>query len=153
MGALPDLFRHVDNLRPVIGLAPSHRDVHALSHPARRARAAAARVGVSCFELYRSGDVRTIGVTMLCGVVNFPSFHACLALMTAHACRDSRLAVPARIWNALVIVSAIPMGGHYIVDLMAGAGVFAALALIAARCQRLQPWPRQVDCDPHTTPA
>ena len=63
------------------------------------------------------------------GLVTFPSFHTALALMTAAAWRDNRhLRWPMIVWNAVVIVSTVPIGGHYLIDLIAGAllwlGVF-----------------------------
>jgi len=55
------------------------------------------------------------------GLVAFPSFHTGMALMTAAAWRDDRyLRWPMFIWNALVILSTLPIGGHYVVDVIAG---------------------------------
>ena len=65
------------------------------------------------------------------GVVTFPSFHAITALLIAHAWRGLPGATLFKIWAALVIVSAVPIGGHYVIDLVVGAalwGVFAAIA-------------------------
>jgi membrane-associated phospholipid phosphatase len=84
------------------------------------------------FEAYRSGEVSTIDFAQLQGVLTFPSFHCAMALMTAYAFRGMRwLAGLGYGWNGLVIVSTIPIGGHYAVDLLVGAlvwSVFAALA-------------------------
>jgi membrane-associated phospholipid phosphatase len=56
------------------------------------------------------------------GLVTFPSFHTGMALMTAAAWRDDRyLRWPMFVWNGLVIVSTVPVGGHYLIDLIAGA--------------------------------
>lgn len=45
-----------------------------------------------------------------------------MALMTAAAWRDDpHLRGPMIVWNAGVIVSTIPIGGHYVVDLAGGA--------------------------------
>jgi hypothetical protein len=73
------------------------------------------------FEAYRSGTATTIDFARLTGVVTFPSFHGAIAVMTAYALRDVRWLAPfAWIWAILVNISAIPMGGHYGVDLVVG---------------------------------
>jgi membrane-associated phospholipid phosphatase len=55
------------------------------------------------------------------GLVTFPSFHTSMALMTAAAWRDDRyLRWPMIAWNAVVIFSTVPIGGHYLIDLIAG---------------------------------
>ena len=52
------------------------------------------------------------------GVAVFPSFHAMLSVMTAAAWRDfRRIRVAMCAWQGLVILSAIPIGGHYEVTL------------------------------------
>lgn len=62
------------------------------------------------------------------GVATFPSFHTALALMTAAAWRDvPRVRVAMFAWQAVVIVSTIPIGGHYVVDLVGGACCWAAV--------------------------
>lgn len=59
------------------------------------------------------------------GLVTFPSFHTAMALMTAAAWRTDRyLRGPMIVWNAAVILSAVPIGGHYIIDIAAGAAVW-----------------------------
>jgi membrane-associated phospholipid phosphatase len=69
----------------------------------------------------RRAEHFVIDPTELKGVATFPSFHAMLALMTAAAWRGiplMRVAMPA--WQAIVILSTIPIGGHYAIDLIAG---------------------------------
>ncbi len=64
----------------------------------------------------------TINPFALHGLVTFPSFHTAMALMTAAAWRDDRyLRWPMFVWNGLVVISTVPVGGHYLVDLIAGA--------------------------------
>jgi membrane-associated phospholipid phosphatase len=73
----------------------------------------------------RSTTHLAINPFALHGLVTFPSFHTGMALMTAAAWRDDRfLKWPMFIWNGLVIVSTVPVGGHYLVDLIAGALVW-----------------------------
>jgi membrane-associated phospholipid phosphatase len=70
----------------------------------------------------RSTTQLAINPFALHGLVTFPSFHTSMALMTAAAWRDDRfLKWPMFLWNALVILSTVPVGGHYLVDLIAGA--------------------------------
>lgn len=68
------------------------------------------------------------------GLVTFPSFHTSMALMTAAAWRDDRLLRwPMFAWNGLVILSTVPVGGHYIVDLIAGALTWLVVFRYGAR--------------------
>lgn len=84
------------------------------------------------FEAYRSGAWATVDFTRLQGVVTFPSIHCGLALITAYAFRRDRvLAWPMAIWNGVVILSTIPIGGHYAIDLIAGAAVWAIVTALA----------------------
>jgi membrane-associated phospholipid phosphatase len=70
----------------------------------------------------RSSSNLVINPLGLHGLVAFPSFHTSMALMTAAAWRDDRyLRWPMFLWNALVLVSTMPIGGHYVVDVIAGA--------------------------------
>jgi membrane-associated phospholipid phosphatase len=84
------------------------------------------------FEYYRHAVAPIISMSSLQGVVTFPSFHCCLALMTAFAYVEHRwLLLISLLWNALVIVSTIPIGGHYMVDLPAGAAIWVTAYLLA----------------------
>jgi hypothetical protein len=85
------------------------------------------------FGYFRHAVAPTISMSSLQGVVTFPSFHCCLALMTAFAYVQHRwLFLFSVLWNGLVIVSTVPIGGHYIVDLPAGAALWG-LAYVLAR--------------------
>ena len=66
------------------------------------------------------------------GLVTFPSFHTVLAIITAYAVRGIRfIAVPVAILNGIVIVSTVPEGGHFLVDVIAGAIIaVASIALV-----------------------
>jgi len=57
-----------------------------------------------------------------------------MALMTPYALRGlPGLSAPAWCWGAPVIVSTIPIGGHYAIDFLAGAAIWAAIVLAASR--------------------
>ena len=91
------------------------------------------------FTAYRTGSVSTIDLRDLGGLVTFPSFHACMALMVAHAVRDRcRLSRVAWGWACVVLVSTIPIGGHYAADVVAGASLWSAFALAGTRKARQQ---------------
>ena len=70
----------------------------------------------------RNASHLVINPFSLHGLVTFPSFHTAMALMTAAAWRDDRyLRWPMFVWNGLVIISTVPVGGPYLIDLIAGA--------------------------------
>jgi membrane-associated phospholipid phosphatase len=52
--------------------------------------------------------------------------------MTTYALRDTRwLFIAVLLLNATMIVSTLPVGGHHLVDVLAGAGLtFAAILLV-----------------------
>lgn len=89
------------------------------------------------FEYYRHAVAPTISMSSLQGVVTFPSFHCCLALMTTFAYLHYRgLFLLSLLRGGVVIVSTIPIGGHYLVDLPAGAALCGlAYALANALCR------------------
>jgi membrane-associated phospholipid phosphatase len=67
-----------------------------------------------------------------CGLVAFPSFHVAQCILTALALWQSRwLRYPAAILAALMCVSTVTTGWHYVIDAIAGGGV-AVFSQIAA---------------------
>src|SRR5262249_48526192 len=68
---------------------------------------------VKQFVAFRFEGWRVINLLDIKGVVNFPSFHCCMALLTAYAYRGLGL-VSALVYafSGLVIVSCVPLGGH-----------------------------------------
>lgn len=82
------------------------------------------------FDAYRSGTLSVVDTSHLEGVITFPSFHVAMALMVGYAVRGLRwLSVSAWTWSGLTIVSTVPIGGHYIIDLIAGAAVWVIFIL------------------------
>ena len=78
---------------------------------------------------FRDGADPSFDLARVNGVVTFPSFHMVMALLVPWALRGEGW--PARAgaaWCALIAASTIAIGGHYVVDLIAGAGVWAAAA-------------------------
>lgn len=81
----------------------------------------------------RDGSLRILAAPALTGIVTFPSFHAAGAAMLAwgfHGLPGGRLMIAL---NAVMVVSALFVGGHYLIDLIAGLGV-AAGAILVAKC-------------------
>jgi membrane-associated phospholipid phosphatase len=87
------------------------------------------------FEALRSGAMRAIDPGLIEGLVTFPSFHAALAVITVWAVWRTRfIAYPALALNVVVVASAVPVGGHYFIDIVAGLAIAAAaIAVLAAR--------------------
>ena len=67
------------------------------------------------------------------GIITFPSYHAALAIVLGWALwQVAWLRWPGVVVNGLVVAATPIDGGHYFVDVFAGA-VIAALAIAAAR--------------------
>jgi membrane-associated phospholipid phosphatase len=76
---------------------------------------------------------QTIDRTMLTGLVSFPSFHAAAALIYGWAVWPVReLRWPAILLNVGVCVSAVFVGAHYLVDVVAG---LALASSVIGLCQ------------------
>jgi hypothetical protein len=72
------------------------------------------------FSYYRDSASVIINNAHLSGVAVFPSFHTVMGLIIATSLYGTRFAPVATAFGAAVIISAIPIGGHYVVDLFAG---------------------------------
>jgi membrane-associated phospholipid phosphatase len=91
--------------------------------------------------LIRSGILQELHLQRLVGVLTFPSFHAASAILYMWSfwpLRWARLvAVP---WNAMMIIATPLGGGHYLVDVLAGivvaAAVIAVTTVISHACSR-----------------
>jgi membrane-associated phospholipid phosphatase len=92
---------------------------------------------VSQFIAFRFDGQRSIDLLHFDGVVNFPSFHCCMALLTAYAYRGfRRITALIYAFSGLVIISCIPIGGHYFSDVVGGAavwGIFVAMTRLHRR--------------------
>lgn len=88
----------------------------------------------------RAGTLDTLALGDLRGLATFPSFHVCLAILTAWALAPLPVLGPlAILLNAAVIVATLGAGGHYLPDLLAGA-VLAVVALaVRGRARRRAP--------------
>jgi membrane-associated phospholipid phosphatase len=81
----------------------------------------------------RQGTLKTIGFDSIDGIISFPSLHAAVAVIVPFALRWNRaLFWPVLALNGVMMISAIPSGNHYLVDVIGGAGV-AMLAIWFSR--------------------
>lgn len=84
------------------------------------------------FEALRAGVFTELNLAAAEGLISFPSFHTALAVLTIWASWSWRwFRWPVFVVNVLVIISTLPEGGHYLVDLFAG-GAIAVLAIALA---------------------
>jgi hypothetical protein len=85
-------------------------------------------------ELRAGGHTSSFDVNS--GVVGFPSFHACSAVVNAWSLLRIRVARwPACLVNGLMIVATPYFGGHYLVDVLAGIAV-AVFSIMVTDCLR-----------------
>ena len=77
----------------------------------------------------RSGALHIFDLDHAEGLITLPSFHAIFAILLAWCTRARRnIFVPLAIWNFLVCVSAVAVGGHFLIDVIAGAAIaFASI--------------------------
>jgi hypothetical protein len=90
---------------------------------------------VQIYELpfVRDGSLRSLYVTQLSGIVTFPSFHAAAAILSMWALWGVWWMRPfALIANGGMLLATPLLGGHYFVDVFAGAGI-AVLAIATAK--------------------
>jgi hypothetical protein len=71
-------------------------------------------------RVYHENRVAVLTPEFMSGVISFPSYHVIMGLVTLQAAVLLRVALLGVIWAGLVIVSAIPFGGHHVVDLVGG---------------------------------
>jgi len=85
------------------------------------------------FHALRDGSLTVVELSNLDGIITFPSFHAAVAVLLAWASKG----VPLLRWpmlalNLLMLISTVPVGGHYLIDVVAGSAL-AIAAILAAR--------------------
>lgn len=91
------------------------------------------------FTLLRSAAMPAINPYDVQGLVSMPSFHTMMAIFFAYAVRHVGFVFPAAIaLNAVMVASTITVGGHYLVDVLAGivCGV-AVISVVRSALRRL----------------
>lgn len=106
---------------------------------------------LSSLERLRDGGAVELVVGQLPGLVTFPSFHTAAGILLVAATWRTRLVVPALLYAIVMIASTPVFGGHYFVDLIAGAAVALVIAVALARLPRFRPVfelppPAEVSC-------
>ena len=80
----------------------------------------------------RDGSLRELGRTTIRGMVTMPSFHAAAAVLIGWGSRGLRYVKwPFLVLSVLMFAATIPVGGHYLVDVIAGAIIAAGAIWIA----------------------
>jgi membrane-associated phospholipid phosphatase len=91
-------------------------------------------------DALRAGAFPVLDIARMHGLVTFPSYHAATAILLAYAARGTLFAPFSLLLNALMLVSTLSEGGHYLVDLIAGVIVAAATIFLVRRPARLGAW-------------
>lgn len=94
------------------------------------------RNGIAELLALRDGTFATIDLSHLKGVVSFPSLHTVLAIVLTHSHLRSWLFTPVLLLNGLMVLSVPVIGGHYLVDVIAGAAVAGATILLTRPLRR-----------------
>ncbi|TCF96608.1 hypothetical protein BZM26_36615 [Paraburkholderia strydomiana] len=101
---------------------------------------------LSDFEPIRQGGLRMVDFVAAQGLISIPSFHAIMALLLIYGIRRTRIWPLMVVLNSLVLLSTPTRGGHYLVDLIAGALTFATVVIVVRlwppRLLILNPQPR-----------
>ncbi len=80
------------------------------------------------FQAVRTQPDFVLALGNAAGIITFPSVHAGVAAICAWAAWPTPLRLPLLALNVLMAVSAIPIGAHYLIDVLAG-GLVAAVAV------------------------
>lgn len=80
---------------------------------------------VAHYTALRDGSMRAFPQGDWQGLVTFPSFHVIFSLVGLYAVAHIRaLAVLSAAFTAVVVVSIVPVGGHYVIDIAGGVGLW-----------------------------
>ncbi|HVV41902.1 MAG TPA: phosphatase PAP2 family protein [Nitrobacter sp.] len=89
---------------------------------------------IPTLEALRAGTMTTIRLNNLEGLITFPSFHTASGVMFTWALwRIRYLRIAGLILNSLLIASTPISGSHYLIDVIAGAGVAWTAIVITGR--------------------
>jgi membrane-associated phospholipid phosphatase len=91
------------------------------------------------FHDFRNATEPVLALGHASGVITFPSFHVGCALVLAQAWHGFRIiGLLAKLLAGIIIFSCVPIGGHYLVDLAAGAAVWWGVTIAIDRAGRMQ---------------
>lgn len=81
----------------------------------------------------RNGNLKTVDLDAIDGIITFPSLHAAVAVIVPYTLRWCRpLFWPVLLLDSIMCISAVPSGNHYLSDVFGG----LAVALLAIMCGR-----------------
>jgi hypothetical protein len=86
--------------------------------------------GMFHFELLRSGLMKTIDLSSIQGLISIPSYHTVMGILLCWAVRSTRLCPVAILVNSAMLLATPFVGGHYFLDLAAGATVTVAAIIL-----------------------
>ena len=94
---------------------------------------------VEQFIAARASLLTSLSVGQLKGIIQFPSYHAAGAVLLAYAFTSlpRGIAIPALVIEITMVVSAVPIGGHHLVDVFAGVAVAALSLAITLGLERI----------------
>jgi hypothetical protein len=99
-------------------------------------KATAGTVYLPDYLALRAGAYDTFDFGAMQGIIEFPSFHAALALMTTWSVRRTPwLLAIGLVFNGLMLVATLTEGGHYLADVVAG-GLLVVVAISIRRKAR-----------------
>lgn len=91
---------------------------------------------VKDFLAVRAGTLRHLDPKTMEGITQFPSFHTIVAATAGWATWRTRfLKWPMALFSAAVIWTTLPIGGHYVIDILAGLALTALGLWVMARPQ------------------
>jgi membrane-associated phospholipid phosphatase len=88
------------------------------------------------FRAVREGTLRHLDVGKIEGIVTFPSYHTAMAIIFAWVLRGTVFVLPAALFSAVVVLSTLAIGGHYLIDVIAGAAVTATVIALSRAGRR-----------------
>lgn len=106
------------------------------------------------FDAFYAGDHPTLGLSSVDGVVSFPSYHIVMGLITIMLWRKGPIRFGlAMAWFIPMLAATVPFGGHYFIDLIGGAAVWAAWYALSVWMERRTPAPHTDWSPPHQSEA
>ena len=83
-------------------------------------------------DIRAGGSIMTYNCTA--SIINFPSYHTVLAILIPYSARHRCWSlIPTFLLNVVMLAATSPEGGHYLVDMLAGAVVAAVSILVVRR--------------------
>ncbi len=99
----------------------------------------AGRYAMRSFHDFRNATEPVLALGHASGVITFPSFHVACALVLAQAWHGFRIiGLLSKLLAGIIILSCVPIGGHYLVDLAAGAAVWWWVTLAVDQIGRMK---------------